>query len=141
MACGPTCPAHSLNVGSPAAPGRNLTMSFLSSAGRYVGMIAREPPFRLFARKLLKLFPTSIRTQAAWEMHSYPGYLFGVLAAADEALEEGVKEMSVIEFGVAGGNGLIALERFAAAVEKETGVRIAVFRFDSGAGLPAPCSA
>jgi hypothetical protein len=46
--------------------------------------------------------------------------------------------MSVIEFGVASGRGLLTLEKHAADVEKETGVRIAVYGFDSGAGLPKP---
>ncbi|MFI5456342.1 MAG: hypothetical protein ACHRXM_12915 [Isosphaerales bacterium] len=46
-------------------------------------------------------------------------------------------EISVIEFGVAGGNGLLVLEMEAAAVEKATGVSIKVYGFDNGsAGLP-----
>ena len=46
--------------------------------------------------------------------------------------------ISVIEFGVAGGDGLLALEREAEAVEKELGVSIRVYGFDNGpAGLPA----
>jgi hypothetical protein len=44
----------------------------------------------------------------------------------------------VLEFGVAGGNGLRALEAAAASVESLFGVEIEVFGFDSGVGLPAP---
>jgi hypothetical protein len=44
--------------------------------------------------------------------------------------------MSVIEFGVAGGNGLVFLERFGGRVEKELGVQVQVYGFDSGKGLP-----
>jgi len=43
----------------------------------------------------------------------------------------------VIEFGVAGGNGLVAMQNEAEAVERETGVQIKVFGFDNGpGGLP-----
>jgi hypothetical protein len=62
--------------------------------------------------------------------------LAGVLAAADQAREEGVKEISVYEFGVAGGNGLLALGDSAAEVEVSTGIKIRVYGFDTGKGLP-----
>ena len=63
----------------------------------------------------------------------------GVVAAAVQATREGVKEISVIEFGVAGGEGLLALESESEVVERETGIRIRVFGFDNGAnGLPEP---
>ena len=68
-----------------------------------------------------------------------PEYFAGVLAAADQALREGVGEISVIEFGVAGGNGLIALQTYAGIVEAETGIGIRVFGFDTGDGLPELC--
>ena len=54
------------------------------------------------------------------------------------AAASGVGAISVLEFGVAGGSGLLVLEREAAAVEKELGVSIQVYGFDNGpAGLPA----
>ncbi|MCA1454150.1 hypothetical protein I6F35_13120 [Bradyrhizobium sp. BRP22] len=46
--------------------------------------------------------------------------------------------ISCIEFGVAGGAGLIAMEQHAEAVRAETGVEIVVFGFDTGKGMPAP---
>jgi len=67
-----------------------------------------------------------------------PHYAFGVLNAAREAKALGFKAVTVMEFGVAGGNGLIALERHAQAVESESGIRIDVVGFDSGAGLTPP---
>ena len=64
-------------------------------------------------------------------------YLLGVLTAAEQALKQRVSEISVIEFGVAGGVGLVALQREAEAVERETGIGIKVYGFDMGAqGLP-----
>ncbi|MGY3604067.1 MULTISPECIES: hypothetical protein [unclassified Bradyrhizobium] len=50
----------------------------------------------------------------------------------------GHHSVSVIEFGVAGGNGLVNLEMHAAEVRKATGVEIQIFGFDTGQGLPPP---
>jgi hypothetical protein len=98
--------------------------------------LAEEPPIRLFAKSLITHIPASIRTKARWDAVDRPQYLAGVLAAADEALRDNLTAISVYEFGVAGGNGLLALERLSEAVEKETGISISVFGFDSGTGLP-----
>jgi hypothetical protein len=48
----------------------------------------------------------------------------------------GVSHVSAVEFGVAGGNGLLALSRYAHLVTVDSGVRIEVVGFDSGVGLP-----
>jgi len=98
--------------------------------------LAMEPPFRIVARALLKRLPVSIETRALWELSARPAYLLGVLTAAKAARSQGVDEISVIEFGVAGGSGLLALQAEAAAVERATGVGVKVFGFDSGGGLP-----
>lgn len=60
-----------------------------------------------------------------------------LLHAARLAAKLGHKRISAIEFGVAGGNGLVSLERHGAFVEKETGVGIDIYGFDTGEGLPA----
>jgi hypothetical protein len=102
----------------------------------FLKRLSEEPPFRLFSKAGVKRFAKSVRTKARWDVASRPQYLVGVLAAADQALQEGVAEISVFEFGVAGGNGLLALGDSAAEVERETGVRIRVYGFDGGTGLP-----
>jgi hypothetical protein len=43
-----------------------------------------------------------------------------------------------VEFGVAGGNGLLAMENIATEVERLVSVEIELFGFDAGTGLPAP---
>jgi hypothetical protein len=101
--------------------------------------LAMEPPFRIFTRAILKRLPVSVETRALWDLSRYPAYLLGVVTGAEEALKQGVKEICVIEFGVAGGRGLLVLENEARAVEKKTGIKISVFGFDNGAGLPALC--
>jgi len=67
-----------------------------------------------------------------------PSYTWGVLHAAHLARALDIPRVSVIEFGVAGGNGLIALELAAERAEKFLGVGIDVYGFDTGRGLPPP---
>jgi hypothetical protein len=67
-----------------------------------------------------------------------PQYAWPVISAARTASALGVERISVLEFGVAGGNGLRALEAAAQNVQSLLGVEIEVFGFDTGAGLPAP---
>jgi hypothetical protein len=50
----------------------------------------------------------------------------------------GYKRIAALEFGVAGGNGLVALEQHAEYVQRETGVEVAVYGFDTGQGMPQP---
>ena len=100
--------------------------------------IMMEPPLRLLFKALYGVLPVSASTRSLWDVSARPNYLAGVLLAAQQARSEGLKEISVIEFGVAGGNGLVVLQAEAEAVERETGVSIRVFGFDNGpAGLPS----
>jgi hypothetical protein len=50
----------------------------------------------------------------------------------------GHERISVIEYGVAGGNGLRMLEEHAKKIESILGVKIEVYGFDTGKGLPQP---
>jgi len=67
-----------------------------------------------------------------------PNYAWGVLQGAHLGRALGLKRISVIEFGVAGGNGLVALDRIAERVEAILNVEIDVYGFDTGVGLPKP---
>ena len=67
-----------------------------------------------------------------------PMYAWGVLQGAALAKVLNVPRISVVEFGVAGGSGLLSLEACAEAVEKITGIGIDAFGFDTGKGLPKP---
>lgn len=102
-----------------------------------INRLAMEPPFRIVARALLKRLPISSATRALWDLGTRPPYLVGLVAAAQQAKLQNVAEISAMEFGVAGGAGLIALQDDARSVERDTGVAIKVFGFDMGAaGLP-----
>jgi hypothetical protein len=65
-------------------------------------------------------------------------FAWGVLSAGQLASVLQIPRISVIEFGVAGGNGLVALESVAAQVAAIYGIEIDVFGFDTGKGLPPP---
>lgn len=73
-----------------------------------------------------------------WDATERPHYAYGVYQAAYNASHLGIERISAIEFGVAGGNGLVAMEDVAAAVTAETGVAVSVFGFDTGGGMPEP---
>jgi hypothetical protein len=99
-----------------------------------------EPPFRILVRAALRYLPASIHTRSVWEISRRPHYLLGVYTAACLARRQNVGRIAVVEFGVAGGEGLLALEEDARAVAQETGVEIRVYGFDAGAGgLPPFC--
>ena len=65
-------------------------------------------------------------------------YAYCCYHAAILASKLGYKKMSVIEFGCAGGEGLIALEVICEKVSVLTGVEIEIYGFDTGEGLPEP---
>lgn len=56
--------------------------------------------------------------------------------AAKSAKELGYSEFSVIEFGVAGGNGLVEAEYYAREFSRLFGIKIEVYGFDNASGLP-----
>src|SRR6266851_8012973 len=91
------------------------------------------------ARTLWNLLPVgSLETRLRYDIFDRPHYAHGVYSAADLARRLGVNAIQVIEFGVAGGKGLLALERIASLVEQKLGVKIAVCGFDTGEGMPTP---
>lgn len=105
----------------------------------YLLRILQEPPIRLLVKALGRVAPVSVHSRAKWDAVDRAAYLFGILSATQQPIKEGMSAISVIEFGVAGGNGLLALQEFAVQVEKSTGVEIFVYGFDTAARLPALC--
>ncbi len=108
----------------------------MSGISGFVSRVAKEPPFRLLARAALSKMNVSLETRSTWGLSPRPNYLLCLYTAAKQAMQQGVAEISAIEFGVAGGDGLVALQSEAEAVERGTGVRIKVYGFDNGGGLP-----
>jgi hypothetical protein len=67
-----------------------------------------------------------------------PHYAHLVFNSARLAKRLGYDKISVIEYGVAGGKGLLALEHHASNVEKLLSIGIEVYGFDTAKGLPPP---
>src|SRR5260370_1966092 len=89
--------------------------------------LAIEQPFRMLAKQILALLPCSIDGRALWDLSARPQYLVGVLFAAQEALRQGIPEISVIEFGVASGTALLVLQSEAEAAEPAAHVSSRVY--------------
>ena len=91
------------------------------------------------ARSLWSRFPAgSVDTRVRYGIFDRPNYAYGVYSAADLAKRLGLSAISVLELGVAGGRGLMALERIAAEVGNHIGIQIHVTGFDTGEGMPSP---
>jgi hypothetical protein len=67
-----------------------------------------------------------------------PAYLWGTLLAAATARGLRADRVGVVELGVAGGNGLVALEEAASVAERLCGVAVEVAGLDTGTGMPPP---
>ena len=65
-------------------------------------------------------------------------YAFPILYAADAAKQYGYKAVTLVEFGVAGGAGLLNMCRIAERTRAATGIEFRVVGFDTGKGMPAP---
>jgi hypothetical protein len=93
-----------------------------------------EVPIRL----LLRRFSVgSFEFRLALDAVERPWYGYGIYHAAQLASRLGLSSIRVLEFGVAGGDGLVAMERIVPEVEKIFGVQIRIFGFDTGIGMPA----
>jgi hypothetical protein len=86
--------------------------------------------------------PTQTSALYAWcvenGVRTRPQYLWPLLHAAHAAAALGLPRISALEFGVAGGNGLLALERAAAAATELSGTEVEIYGFDTGTGMPPP---
>jgi hypothetical protein len=79
-----------------------------------------------------------LRARVAHDLVIRPHNAYAILSAADMALAQGLEYVSLIEFGVAGGAGLMNMAKIAAQVSKVTGVKFKIIGFDSGQGMPPP---
>jgi hypothetical protein len=61
---------------------------------------------------------------------------YGILRAAEEAKKLGLKSVSIIEFGVAAGAGLLNMCKIAEKVSLCTGIEFKIYGFDTGCGMP-----
>ena len=93
---------------------------------------------RNFWEVLWRLGLLKPETSARLGVGPYPYYHFGLMRACIEAKCLGYKEIYALEFGVAGGRGILELLKGAKALGHAYGVKVHVLGFDSGSGMPTP---
>ena len=97
----------------------------------------RHPLRIALLRRLLREFPfTPYSYRASIDAVVRPQYAYCIIEAAKMAKDMGLEKFSIIEFGVAGGNGLVNIEQHVQEVEKEFGVKCEIYGFDSAEGMP-----
>ncbi len=114
-------------------------MTLIRRRGRLDRLLDRltEPMHLVIASALVALCG-SYRTKVAFDVVRRRHYAYCSLRAADLAKERGLDSITIAEFGVAGGDGLLNLCEIARRVSPLTGVQIEVVGFDGGRGMPAP---
>ena len=91
------------------------------------------------ARRLWQRFPLgSVHLKTEYDIWERPAYAYGVYSAALLAKALGQPSLTAIEFGVARGDGLVALERICHEIGAAFGIEITVAGFDTGQGNPKP---
>lgn len=63
-------------------------------------------------------------------------HAYSILKCADYAQELGIKTVSLVEFGVAHGAGIMNMAEIAKNITKETGISFKIYGFDTGKGMP-----
>lgn len=102
-----------------------------------LSLLMKIADLRKIVRKIVRKFKIGDFLQRM-EIDAMPRteYAYSLYYAAMQAKMLGITRISAIEFGVAGGSGLLALEEYSIEIEKITGVEIDVFGFDTGSGMP-----
>ncbi len=106
-------------------------------------MVEWKLPFRGQVRKRVELAlgrqkDFSFEKLAGYGLIERPHYAYCVYHAAELAALLGIPKISLIEFGVAGGNGLVALERIVDLIRTRSNLptEFEIYGFDTGEGMP-----
>lgn len=107
---------------------------------RKIKTLILEPySIRNFVKKIIKKFKLgSYKQRLQIGAVARPIYGYLVYNSASLAMKLGLKRISIIEFGVAGGDGLVNLEYHCKEIKKLFDVEIDIYGFDMGEGLPEP---
>jgi hypothetical protein len=98
---------------------------------------ATEPLHLNLLALFVQVFGT-FSSKVAFDLVRPRKYAFATLEAARNARDLGKRKVTIIEFGVAAGGGLLGMCALARRVAEVTGVEIKVVGFDSGVGMPPP---
>ena len=92
----------------------------------FLRIVGYEKPLRVAFLKYLQVKYKTFK----------PHYETILLESCKEAKKLGINNVSVLELGVAGGNGIIALEKYKKSIEKYLKIKIDIYGFDTGEGMP-----
>jgi len=93
----------------------------------------RQSLKRFYLQRLNRYLPNYINGEG-----DRPHYGYCIQKAAQLASNLGHKKMSIIEFGVAGGAGLLSIEKNCELIKKYVNIDFEVYGFDMETGLPEP---
>ena len=92
-------------------------------------------PLHLNVASLFVALFGSFRAKVEFDLIIRQQFAWPILRAADEAKKHGLSKVTIAEFGVASGAGLLNMCKIAASVTKATGVQFEIFGFDTGTGM------
>lgn len=101
-----------------------------------IGKERLTEPLHLNALSIFVWLFGSFRSKVAHDLIVRQHNAYCILKCADDARRLGIQRLSLIEFGVAAGAGLMNMARIAADVTKATGVELRIYGFDTGSGMP-----
>jgi len=96
------------------------------------------PMVRAIIRRTRGIYKYSPNFLTDFGVIERPHYAWCMLRSVELAQKLGYNAISGIEFGVAGGNGLLFMRSFADAIEEASGIKIECYGFDTGKGMPEP---
>ena len=116
-------------------------------AGLFSNLVQRESLERFLRERLseplhlnLLSLPVALfgstRSKVYFDLCARPHHAYGLLAAADRARGLGHERVTVIEFGVGSGAGLMNLCELGDRIGRETGIGFDIVGFDTGSGMP-----
>ena len=95
-------------------------------------------PLHLNLASLFVAIFGSFRAKVAFDLVVRQHTAYCLLRCADQARARGLYSVTVIEFGVASGAGLLNMAEIASRVTLETGVKFKIIGFDTARGMPPP---
>ena len=96
-------------------------------------------PIRTLSKKIVRTFKFgNYISRLKMGAVNRPNYAYCVYNGALLAKKLGYRGISVLEFGVAGGRGLLNLEHCAEHISKLLSINIDIYGFDTSKGLPEP---
>lgn len=78
----------------------------------------------------------STRDKILYDLVPLQSYAYGIEKATAIALKYGVRGITLLEFGVAAGRGLLNMCKISETLARETGMQYRIVGFDGGSGMP-----